>query len=109
MIVRLTPDECTWLGDQFDGKAESEQNRILEVIGTSSLSPQEIVSKTGIPYSTLMRRLEAMLKQGVLNSRTIPGRGSPQEWFRTITEAQKPLADVFGTTAAQEEGDSNGK
>jgi hypothetical protein len=80
--VRLSPEECVYLGSAQDASEDGEKQRIEEALGTGRLRGREIASKTGIPYATVMKRLNSMKDEGRVDSETASGSGSPQIWFR---------------------------
>jgi len=90
LVVRLSPEECVHLGTKEEDGEENEKKRIEQALGMDRLKADEIAARTGIPYSTLKKRLESMKREGRVGSVPGPGRGSPDLWFRLT--AEKSLA-----------------
>ena len=90
LVVRLSPEECVHLGTKEEDGEENEKKRIEQALGMDRLKADEIAARTGIPYSTLKKRLESMKREGRLGSVPGPGRGSPDLSFRLT--AEKSLA-----------------
>jgi hypothetical protein len=84
LVVRLSPEECVYLGSEQQASEEDEKKRIEQALGTDRLKAQEIASKTGIPYSTVSKRLNTMKSEGRVDSVPGTGSGSPRLWFRLI-------------------------
>jgi hypothetical protein len=96
--VMLTPTECTWLGRAQEASAEAQEQRILETLGTKRLTGNELQDITGIPYSTIMKRLDSLSKKAKVDNQVRKGSGSPKESFRTIVETVHPMPDIFEET-----------
>ena len=82
IVVQLSPEECTYLGTfSPEGKRQEEEQRILEVVSKERLQGKEIETRTGIPYSTIQKRLASLKRNNLVDCERAPGRGSPQVWF----------------------------
>lgn len=84
--VRLSPEDCVYLGSARGGAEDDEKQRIEQALGTNRLSGREIASKTGIPYATVMKRLNSMKNEVRVDSQIGSGSGSPHIWFRLDSE-----------------------
>jgi hypothetical protein len=87
--VRLSPTECTYLGVSSEEAEDIEKIQLLDALIDGRLSGKELAVKTGIPYSTVIKRLGAMKASGDVDSVTVPGKGSKQAWSR-VDAASKP-------------------
>jgi hypothetical protein len=91
--VKLSPEECTYLGSrQPEVRREEDERKILDTIGSRRLLTKEIETQTGIPESTLQRRLESLQFQECIKWEKAPGKGSPKRWFRIDPETGLSLA-----------------
>src|SRR5262249_7087069 len=80
--VQLSPEECVYLGAKQDGSEENEKQRILDALAKGQPSTgQEIADEIGIPYSTVMKRLNALRNESRATSQTLAGKGSPRLWY----------------------------
>jgi AAA domain len=79
--VRLSPEECEYLGPVNAETEEDEKQRIEQALGTERLAAKTIANKTGIPYSTVMKRLGSMKTENRVDSVPGTGKGSPSLWF----------------------------
>jgi hypothetical protein len=99
--VQLSPDECSYLGTKQGGSEEDEKQRILDALAEKRLTGKEIVAMTGIPYSTVMKRLKSLKDEGRAISQTGTGTGSPHLWFRSTTES--PVSKSLAATTKMED------
>jgi len=88
LTVKLSPEECAYVGPAGEEKEESQKKLILEAIGSQHINGKEIGTKTGIPYSTVMKRLKSLRMEGKVSDEKGTGKGSPHLWFRTETIEQ---------------------
>ena len=86
LVVRLSPEECVYLGTKEEDGEENEKKRIEQALGTKRMQADDIAAKTRIPYSTLKKRLDSMKAEARVGSVPGPGRGSPHLWFRLTAE-----------------------
>ena len=82
LTVRVTPEECTYVGQAGEGVNTSEEDRILKALGSKRVDGNELVAATGIPYSTLMKRLTKLRQEGKVDFEIGQGTGTPKLWFR---------------------------
>jgi len=68
------------------------------------MQADEIVAKTGIPYSTTKKRLDSMKAEARVGSVPGPGRGSPQLWFKLTAEnvTEEPVSKLLTATTKME-------
>jgi len=84
--VRLSPEECVYVGTKQGGTEDDEKTRIEKALSNAQrLTGHEIALKTGIPYSTVMKRLNSMKDEGRANFQVGSGKGSPQLWYSVIS------------------------
>jgi hypothetical protein len=84
--VQLSPEECVYVGIKQGGSEDDEKTRIEKALSNAQrLTGQEIAAKTGIPYSTVMKRLNSMKDEGRANFQVGTGKGSPQLWCSVIS------------------------
>jgi hypothetical protein len=96
--VRLSPEECVYLGTKQGGTEDDEKRRILEALDNAQhLTGHEIFTKTGIPYSTVMKRLNSLKDEGRANFELGTGKGSPQLWF--LSKKDQPDGPSDGAVA----------
>ena len=105
LVVRLSPEECAYLGTREEDGEENEKKRIEQALGTKRMQADEIVAKTGIPYSTTKKRLDSMKGEGRVGSVSGPGKGSPHLWFRLTAEnvMDRPVSKSLPVTTKMED------
>jgi predicted ArsR family transcriptional regulator len=84
---------------QQDGE-EDAKKRIEQTLGTKRMQADEIAAKTGIPYSTVKKRLDSMKAEARVGSVPGTGTGSPHLWF-TLT-AESPVSKSLAPTTKME-------
>jgi hypothetical protein len=100
LVVRLSPEECVHLGTKQQDGEEDSKKRIEQALGTNRMQADEIAEKTGIPYSTVKKRLNSMKREGRVGSVPGTGQGSPDLWFRLTAES--PVSKLLASTAKME-------
>jgi AAA domain len=80
--VLLSPEECRYLGTKQDSAERDEKLRILNALGIERLTGTQLSDKTGIPYSTVMKRLRSWKDEGKVDCQKGQGTGSKLLWFR---------------------------
>jgi hypothetical protein len=74
------------VGTKQGGTEDEEKTRIEKALSNAQrLTGHEIAVKTGIPYSTVMKRLNSMKDEGRANFQVGSGKGSPQLWYSVIS------------------------
>jgi AAA domain len=100
LVVRLSPEECVYLGTKQEDGEENEEKQIEQALGTHWLKADEIATKTGIPYSTVKKRLDSMKIKARVGSVPGTGRGSPDLWFKLTAES--PISKSLAATTKME-------
>jgi hypothetical protein len=80
--VLVSPDECIYLGAANGSAEEEEKKQILDALGDERVTGKELAVKTGNPYSTVMKRLNALKESGEVDCAPTPGRGPGVVWFK---------------------------
>jgi hypothetical protein len=80
----LSPNACTYLGAAHSSNEADEKLQILDALVGVRLTGTDLASKTGIPSSTVMKRLKSLNAEDRVNSNPGPGKGSPLIWFTVI-------------------------
>jgi hypothetical protein len=81
LTVKLSPEGCVYLGPAGEQKEDYEKQRILEAIGSGRMQPKENAKKTGVPYSTVKKRLNSLHSESKVDYEEATGKGSPKQWF----------------------------
>src|SRR5262249_6883531 len=64
LAIRITPQECTYIGAKAEESVESFDVRILTTLGDSRLTPHQLEQLTGKHYSTIMKYLNRLKEEG---------------------------------------------
>jgi biotin operon repressor len=86
MVVLLNPDECILLGTRQESAEEDEKCKIFDALGNEQVSGKELGLKTGIPYSTVMKRLNALKAEDNVDCKKGDGKGSVLLWFQSVID-----------------------
>ena len=84
----LSPEECAYVGSLKESNADDEKERILAALGSDKLSPKIVAERTGIPDSTVYKRLDSLKADGITDWIKGTGKGSPRLWFN-VTGCQR--------------------
>jgi hypothetical protein len=82
LMVMLSPEECAYVGSMKESNADDEKERILVALGSDRLPPKILAERTGIPDSTVYKRLDSLKADGITDWTKGTGRGSPRFWFK---------------------------
>ncbi len=95
LTIRLSPDECTYLGVAGGAAQENQKARLLSVLANQKLTANELETITGIPYATIMKRLDTLREDEKIDFQRRKGKGSPKEWFRVLQEVRLDPPDLM--------------
>jgi AAA domain-containing protein len=101
MRVSLSPEECLYLGSVNGATEEDEKQRIDQALSNEKLTAKTLGEKTGIPYSTIKKRLDSMRTENRVDSEPGIGRGSPRLWFKP--DCQISASDTQATQRSEQE------
>ena len=94
MVVLLNPEDCILLGTRQESAEEDEKSKIYDALGSERLSGKALSVKTGIPYSTVMKRLNALKLENKVDCEKGDGKGSVLLWFQIeVGSSNKPQVD----------------
>jgi hypothetical protein len=83
MVILLNPDDCILLGTRRESAEEDEKANIYDALGSERLSGTAIAVNTGIPYSTVMKRLNSLKAEDKVDCEKGAGKGSVLLWFQS--------------------------
>ena len=87
LSVRLSLDECSYLGSVKETQKETEEQVICNVLTDEGQTSEAIAEATGLPAATVRKRLESLHEGGQVYRKGKGKRNDPYLWSR-INSAQ---------------------
>ena len=91
MSVKLSLEECAFVGTVKETKEASNKEAIAAVLVEEGQSADAIALAAGMPAGTVRVRLEAMFKEGLVERSGSGKRGNPYLWCKMVPHEINPL------------------